>query len=47
MAGYEFSTIKFVPHLGRDEAVNIGVLFYDPSTKLLHRRITGNEEEVR
>lgn len=47
MGDYEFSTIKIVPHAARGESINVGVLLYDRGTRLLHRRLTGNWDEVR
>lgn len=47
MGDYEFSTVKIVPHAARGESINVGILLYDRGTRLLHRRLTDNWDEVR
>lgn len=47
MADYTFSTVKIVAHAARGESVNIGILLYDSTKRLLYRRITDNWAEVR
>lgn len=43
----QFVVLKFVPNLVRDEAVNIGVLLYDPDEGELSLRLTDNFRRVK
>lgn len=47
MPDYQFSTVKIVPQSARREPVAVGVILYDPKRGEVHRRFTGNWDEVR
>lgn len=46
MTKYQFSTIKLVPNLVRDESVNIGVILYDSEENRAYPKFTKNWKEV-
>ena len=46
MQRYQFSTIKLIPNLVRDESVNIGVILYDSEQNRAYPKFTKNWKEV-
>ncbi|MCY4490378.1 MAG: DUF3037 domain-containing protein [Thaumarchaeota archaeon] len=46
MTKYQFSTVKLIPNLVRDESVNIGVILYDSEEKRAYPKFTTNWKEV-
>lgn len=46
MPKYQFSTIKLIPNLVRDESVNIGVILYDSEENRAYPKLTKNWKEV-
>lgn len=46
MTKYQFSTIKLIPSLVRDEPVNIGVILYDSEKNKAYPKFTKNWKEV-
>ena len=46
MAKYQFSTVKLIPNLVRDESVNIGVILYDSEENRAYPKFTKNWKEV-
>lgn len=43
----QFVVLKFIPNLVRDEAVNVGVLLYNPDDRELSLRLTDNFRRVK
>ena len=46
MTKYQFSTVKLIPNLVRDESVNIGVILYDSEKNRAYPKFTKNWKEV-
>ena len=46
MTKYQFSTVKLIPNLVRDESVNIGVILYDSEENRAYPKFTKNWKEV-
>ena len=46
MSNYEFSVVKFVINIARDEPVNIGLILIDKKNKTLYRRFITNFDEL-
>jgi len=46
MSKYQFSTVKLIPNLVRDESVNIGVILYDSTKNKAYPKFTKNWKEV-
>jgi len=47
MHSFEYSIIRVVPRVEREEFVNVGVLLWCPATDFLHAKIELNEERLQ
>lgn len=44
---FEYAVIRVVPHVEREEFLNVGIVLYCPSQKFLKTRFELNEERLR